>query len=118
MDLYVRSQDKEDLLEVHNIGLAYKGKYGFMDKIGDIDGYCICEFINDYHVKLGTYATKERALEVLDEIQRILQPTIFIKDGEYDFVYKDDRIYRMNVEGMKNSEIQELSTYVYEMPEE
>ena len=39
-----------------------------MDEIGDIDGYCICEFIDDYHVKLGTYATKERALEILNEI--------------------------------------------------
>lgn len=72
MELWIRSQDKEDLIEVHNIGLAYKGKYGFMDKIGDIDGYCICEFINDYHVKLGTYKTKERALEVLDDIQNII----------------------------------------------
>lgn len=69
MELWIRSQDKEDLLETHNLGLAYKGKYGFMDKIGDIDGYCVCEFINDYHVKLGTYTTKERALGVLDEIQ-------------------------------------------------
>lgn len=67
---------------------------------------------------LGIYDTKQRALEVLDEIQKILQPTIFIKDDEYDFVYKDNKIYKMNVEGMKNSEIQELSTYVYEMPEE
>ena len=83
MELWIRSQDKEDLLEVHNLGLAYKGKYGFMDKIGDVDGYCICEFINDYHVKLGTYATKERALEVLDEIQKLIKPTFKI-NYEYD----------------------------------
>ena len=67
---------------------------------------------------IATYKTKERALEVLDEIQRILQPIIFIKDEQESFIGKDGNIYKMNVEGMKNSEIQELSTYVYEMPEE
>jgi len=72
MELWIRSQDKEDLIKVDNLGLAYRGKYNFMDKIGDIDNYCICQFVDDYHVKLGTYKTKERALEVLNEIQNIL----------------------------------------------
>lgn len=106
MELYVRSQDKMKLTRVIDIGI-----------FEEQEGYTIY-YDDSIDNMLGTYATKERALEVLDEIQKILQPTIFIKDGECDFVYKDDRIYRMNVEGMKNSEIQELSTYVYEMPEE
>lgn len=55
-----------------------------MDKIGDIDGYCICEFINDYHVKLGTYATKERALEVLDDIQNFICIEIHEDDIDYE----------------------------------
>lgn len=55
-----------------------------MDKIGDIDGYCICEFINDYHVKLGTYATKERALEVLDDIQNFICIEIYEDDIDYE----------------------------------
>lgn len=37
MNLWIRSQDKEDLVECKNIGLAYLGKYGFVDKIGDIE---------------------------------------------------------------------------------
>lgn len=99
MNLWIRSQDKEDLLEVHNLGLAYKGKYGFMDKIGDIDGYCICEFINDYHVKLGTYATKERALEVLHDIFNFMINYAYAKKhrlgGEMDLIPKPILIYNM-----------------------
>lgn len=72
MELWIRSQDKEDLIKVDNLGLAYPEKYNFMDKIGDIDNYCICQFVDDYHVKLGTYETKARALEVLDEIQNYI----------------------------------------------
>ena len=33
--LWIRSQDREDLIEVDNLGLAYLGKYNFVDKIGD-----------------------------------------------------------------------------------
>ena len=55
-----------------------------MDKIGDIDGYCICEFINDHHVKLGTYATKERALEVLDDILNYICIDIHVNNVDYE----------------------------------
>jgi hypothetical protein len=54
MDLWVRSQDKLALTKVNSIGIEYDKK---------LVGYGnIC-------VKLGEYETKERALEVLDEIQ-------------------------------------------------
>ena len=79
MELWIRSQDKEDLIKVDNLGLAYRGKYNFMDKIGDIDNYCICQFVDDYHVKLGTYKTKERAIKVLDEIQNFMRNYAYVK---------------------------------------
>jgi hypothetical protein len=54
MELWVRSQDKLALTKVNSIGIEYDKK---------LVGYGnIC-------VKLGEYKTKERALEVLDEIQ-------------------------------------------------
>lgn len=80
MELWIRSQDKEDLIKVDNLGLAYREKYNFMDKIGDIDNYCICQFIDDYHIKLGTYKTKERAIEVLDEIETEIQNYVGTKN--------------------------------------
>lgn len=60
MELWIRSQEKTRLIKVNNI-LAYKfddGSYGIQ-----INGECF----------VGDYATKERALEVLDRIQDLLQ---------------------------------------------
>lgn len=61
MNLWVRSQDKRILQKVDNIFLDanYENK-----RISTYDGD---------NVELGTYKTKERALEVLDEIQDLLQ---------------------------------------------
>ena len=72
MELWIRSQDKEDLIKVDNLGLAYEGKYAFVDNDRIDDKFYICQFTNNFHAKLGVYATKERALEVLDEIQKML----------------------------------------------
>ncbi len=61
MELWVRSQDKRILQKVDNIFLDanYENK-----RISTYDGD---------NVELGTYKTKERAIEVLDEIQDLLQ---------------------------------------------
>lgn len=60
MELWIRSQDKRILQKVDNIFLDanYENK-----RISTYDGN---------NTELGTYKTKERALEVLDEIQNIL----------------------------------------------
>lgn len=109
MDLWIRSQDKEDLIKCHNLGLAYNGKYNFMDKIGDIDNYCICEFIDNYHVKLASYKTKERALEVLDEIHNA---TLGIITDE-DIKDQNKQKYTGNVMASNITK-----NVVYEMPKE
>lgn len=70
MELWVRSQDRESLLKVEKMfyfntcpEMESTGRNVILNKewIGEKD--CI---------ELGEYATKERALEVLDEIQSIL----------------------------------------------
>jgi len=66
---------------------------------------------------LGLYSSKERALEVLDEIQNILKPKLLIKNEGKMIYGRDGNIYNTNIVGNENTEIQELSTYVYEMPE-
>lgn len=62
MKLWIRSQDKRILQKIDNIYLD--ANYG---------NKRICNYVDDYKTELGTYKTKERALEVLDEIQDLLQ---------------------------------------------
>ena len=58
MELWIRSQDKEELVKVSGTRIDYLRE-------NEIIGYV--EY--DGSITLGIYATKERALEVLDEIQ-------------------------------------------------
>lgn len=102
MELWIRSQNKENLSMAKNIKLD---KY-----IGDKENTIIT---NDYF-EVGKYKSKERALEVLDEIQKTLKPQLIIKDSGKIIGSFEDTIIR---EGT-TYELKELSTYVYEMPEE
>ena len=62
MELWIRSQDKRILQKVDSIYLN-----------ANYDNRRICtNDSRDYESDLGEYKTKERALEVLDEIQDIL----------------------------------------------
>jgi len=95
MELWVRSQDKEILVKVNNLSLIFSNK----DET--------CEIINSFedhqYWELGTYKSKERALEVLNEIQEHL-----LKMGENEIL--TDKIGIMN--GIKHYGI------IYEMPKE
>ena len=69
MDLWIRSQNKMNLESVHSVSINYLNKKQL-----------ICNYEPDfienqgeYYVLLGEYATEERALEVLDEIQSFLE---------------------------------------------
>ena len=75
MELWIRSQDKESLTKVSNISLKeirkpYTNEFGY---------YGIGTYYDNLQV-LGKYATKERALEVLDEIQNAL-----LTNDRYDY---------------------------------
>ena len=102
MNLWVRSQDKRILQKVDNI---------FLD--ANYEDKRICTYDGD-NVELGTYKTKERALEVLDEIQNILKPQLIIKDSGKIIGSFEDTIVR---EGA-TYELKELSTFVYKMPKD
>lgn len=79
MDLWIRSQDKKILMLINTVALAE-------DEVGSIIGYGI-----DGRVKtlLGTYETEERALEVLDEIQKMdFAKNENVKLTNYGYVYE------------------------------
>ena len=65
MELWIRSQDKMNLVKVRQISVNYQ------DNKQIIANYMpeLYENSGAYYELLGTYKTKERAIEVLDEIQ-------------------------------------------------
>ena len=65
----MRSQDKINLVKIRQISLNYSNKKQI------IANYTPESYENSgvYYELLGTYETKERAIEVLDEIQDLLQ---------------------------------------------
>ena len=91
MDLWIRSQDKEKLLKANDIAIEMNMIYGYFDK-------------NTEYEHLGSYATKERALEVLDEIHQRLINLQCIEITGADFITQQ----------MKKNGID----CVYEMPKE
>lgn len=106
MELWVRSQDKRILQKVDNIFLD--ADYG-NKRISTYD---------EHNTELGAYKTKERALEILDEIQNILRPKYILDsssikpDGNF-YVEKGMIFQKYDA----NAKIEELSTFVYQMPE-
>lgn len=107
MELWVRSQDKRILQKVDNIFLDanYENK-----RISTYDGD---------NVELGTYKTKERAIEVLDEIQNILKPKFKLDTSS---IQENGRSWVENAVILQNytanADFIKLDTYVYEMPKD
>ena len=102
--MWIRSQNKECLVKLDDF------VHYFYDDIENEHG------IGSHMVTLGVYESKERALEVLDEIQILLKPIIKyepIVQEEYNPAYT----YRHFIKVDDNTEIKELSTFVYQMPE-
>ena len=85
MELWIRSQDKECLTEVEHL---YTNDN--------------CEIKQQDDLILGLYKSQERALEVLDEIQKLLMPISEYKQEVDNLIIN-----------YKN-----IDTMVYEMPEE
>ena len=97
MKLWVRSQDKTNLVKVDRLTI-------------DDTNSIFCDY-NDFY--LGTYKTKERALEVLDEIQNILSGKCILKS--YDNVTPE---FSENIIiNPCEVHIEQLKNYVYNMPE-
>lgn len=109
MELWIRSQDKMSLMKVNKVCFERN-----IDDEPTIYGY---ENYENYE-RLGIYKTKERALEVLDEIERLLMPKMIIKNEGTEMYGLDGHIYKTNILSSAKTDIQELSTYVYEMPKE
>lgn len=72
MDLWIRSQDKERLVKVEYLEYFYKKVHYANEEKPREEHHNIGTYIsNEQFIILGEYKTKERALEVLDEIQKL-----------------------------------------------
>ena len=114
MELWIRSQDRESLVKVDNLYVSVGNYICYYVEKGK-------EVPNTYYRpsgELGRYATKERALEVLDEIQNILKPKTIIKFDSKPKYLEDGTINDVLIPREEIDYIKQLSTYVYEMPKE
>lgn len=70
MDLWIRSQNKKELIKINHLVLIDEEIRGVID--------------NGCYIMLGSYKTKERALEVLDEIQKLLETRVDVEQMVYE----------------------------------
>jgi hypothetical protein len=98
MDLWVRSQNKYRLLKVESLQIIYNQEDNELPYS-----------INSSYELLGSYKTKERALDILDEIQQMLKNETI----ETEIKYIDNQVYETKIIGkpdiLKN-------IVVYQMP--
>lgn len=81
--MWIRTQNKEDLIKCQKISIIGPGK----------DVYLLVELTNDNYIELGIYKSRERALEVLDEIQ---ERTIKFEFGKaYKCFMFNEVVYQM-----------------------
>ena len=107
MDLWIRSQNKGTLLKVYILG--------------NTDGV-ITNYFENGNCVLGTYKSSKRALEVLDEIQKLLNPKSMLKFncllGKNDIEKIKQATENKYVICDNNQDIKLPNSIVYEMPEE
>lgn len=97
MELWVRSQDKRTLINTRRID------------VDDCNIICWDEGKYASEVYMGLYKSKERALEVLDDIQNKLLKSKYDKASEDYGKHSDYKDTLIEISS---------SNYVYEMPEE
>lgn len=96
MELWIRSRDKMNLVKVRQVNVNYQNnKQIIANYIPEL-----YENSGEFYELLGTYKTKERALEVLDEIQNYMKKSVFAKKinglgEELDLIPMPILIYEM-----------------------
>lgn len=79
MDLWIRSQDKMNLVKVNKVNINYQNKK-------QIIANYIPDFVGtqgEYYELLGTYDSEKRAMEILNEIFNHLYISVSLKNENY-----------------------------------
>ena len=106
MELWIRSQDKRILQKVDNVFLN-----------ANYDNKRISTYDGDSNTTLGEYKTKERALEVLDEIEKLIKPITIFQNCQVDksTIEKIKEIGYCMVND--DARVEQISQAFYQMPE-
>ena len=89
--------------------------------IGIVEGRDFWSISENLTIDFGKYKTKERALEVLNEIQNILQPRLIVHQPNIDY---DDMIHSLTEDiclratQKVDMELKQVGQVVYQMPKE
>lgn len=114
MELWIRSTARTNLLKARFLTIV-EGNNFYKENEWEYKGYTIANCSEQGHYELlGTYKTKERALEVLDEIQEILSCKCLLKSYDNLTPEFSDNVIIQPCE----VHIEQLNNYVYEMPSE
>ena len=112
----MRSQDKMNLVKIRQISLNYQNNKQV------IANYEPEQYENSscFYELLGTYETKKRALEVLDEIQELINPKQIITtyESEIKECINKTKFDVVMTPKIDNIQLIEPTTLVYEMPAE
>lgn len=104
MNLWIRSQGDSRLSKIEWVNIAEFN-------IDGLKGYSI--YCNNGWI--GEYKTKERALEVLDEIQNLIMPKLYVKTEPIETI--QDAVSNIVIQREK-SLIEQMDVIVYQMPKE
>lgn len=108
MELWIRSQDGERLTRCYDLRMYYAKE----------EDLWVIESCDD----LGCYKTRERALQVLDEIQNILQPRVYVKAPSIvnpkDMIEDLTNNICLHTTQQVEMELKQAGQFVYQMPKE
>jgi hypothetical protein len=129
MELWVRTQGNDKLVKIEYV--QYVEGY---DPIDEYDGFTTNEiWANKEEVELGQYKTKERCLEIIDEIQKLLlsanpkEAFMLVdcrNDNEFSHIgslvdfARESNFIAYDGEDGTNFQLIQPSVLVYEMPQE
>lgn len=132
MEVWVRSQDKEQLVKTND--LRYRREEKKKTKpFGDFEEaqlFCDYDIVEKHYIYsdrfdiLGEYPTKERCLEIIDEIQKLLYSDFIIVrncavDESVAEYLKPTKAIAYQADNKSPSiEYHEKNVVVYEMPKE
>lgn len=131
MDLWIRSQDKNMLMQAKEVKTeVFIGKKIYSPnthkEVITFDGDDKFYVIRVNNEPAGEYETEERFREILDEIQKLiidsdktlLTTSSFLDKETYDEILKEIKYNKFNIVSCENAQLFPLNTTIaYQMPE-